>query len=683
MASSSSKNRLALLICIFLALAGQISLAENLQNVQVRIGGSLLAGPVHSLASANEVFVPLKALDMVGLQGKPGQRDETLQIFRQGKPLHAELALLQLNGHRMLALSDLARLVNGQVERSPVKKSGVPVVYLLAHVTSVSVQQGFLHITTSFPVPSSRWMLKDSASSKGIVDCYGAVAAEGVQPQPVPPGTPDVIGVRIGQFSLSTARVVLLLAPGASIRTTDSPAPTLPLITVSIHSVHSGPTRIVVNVPAVQSANALHGPSAKASQGAAASVNTQQSASLSGGRGTSQTVTPPVQTNGAGKTVLSGSGQTTAASGTAAAGSAASSATQQATTVQPAGQTGAANNGQPGAEAQLPSRGDLVRTPLVTAVQYTPLDAIEAHLVIQTGARVMPLVHYLPDGSLQILLPGVGLQLAQPSDVQITPNTSLVQSIETIVQPLHPNAAVSPPETSITVKSSRYLGFTIENDPDHLDFDLRIPRNAEGVLAGKTIVVDPGHGGVATGAVYGGYDEKNIVLQIALKLRRDLEAAGVRVVMTRDRDVNVPLADRPALANQIHADFFVSIHNDDCSVPNAASGTTTYYHMQDPSSRALATSVERSILAVSGLPARGARSDTMLYQHGLEVLRESTMPAILIEVAYLNNTVDRRKLIDPDFQARIAKAIVRGLRTYVEGTSQTASLVPTLPGILR
>jgi N-acetylmuramoyl-L-alanine amidase len=197
-----------------------------------------------------------------------------------------------------------------------------------------------------------------------------------------------------------------------------------------------------------------------------------------------------------------------------------------------------------------------------------------------------------------------------------------------------------------------------------------------GVLAGKTIVVDPGHGGTSTGAlghlsgslVY----EKNCTLAIALKLRDLLDRAGVKVIMTRESDVDVPLGERPRMANDLHADLFFSIHNDSNGTRNSNSGTTTYYHMGDPASHAMAVCVQDAVRAVTGLPSHGARSDGSLYASGLAVLRCTTMPAILCEVAYINNERDSRLLVDPDFQQRVAQAMFDGIRSYVVGSESVA-----------
>jgi N-acetylmuramoyl-L-alanine amidase len=166
-----------------------------------------------------------------------------------------------------------------------------------------------------------------------------------------------------------------------------------------------------------------------------------------------------------------------------------------------------------------------------------------------------------------------------------------------------------------------------------------------------------------------------------MRLRALLEQYGARVVVTRDSDVDVPLYDRPKLAITIGADLFISIHNDSTPHLNSASGTTTYYHAADPSSRALAVCVQDAVRAVTGLPSKGALSDSVLYASGLAVLRNSTMPAVLCEVAYINNSGDRSRLVDPAFQERVAQAMCDGLRSYVEGRPSPASrqIQPEIP----
>lgn len=233
--------------------------------------------------------------------------------------------------------------------------------------------------------------------------------------------------------------------------------------------------------------------------------------------------------------------------------------------------------------------------------------------------------------------------------------------------------------SALLIRTTRAASLRVEYDKQKPVITLAVnrPRNAHGKLSEKHIVIDPGHGGTSKGAV--GRDrasivyEKDINLAIALMVRDLLAKEKATVTLTREDDSTVDLYDRPKLANEKGADFFISIHCDSTPKPNSASGTTTYYHASDPDGRALAQAIQKHLSAVTGLPNRGARTDTAIYQSGFAVLRRSEMPAVLIEVAYINNDNDRAKLKDPKFQKKVAEAIVAGLKAYIEGEKEKES----------
>ena len=223
----------------------------------------------------------------------------------------------------------------------------------------------------------------------------------------------------------------------------------------------------------------------------------------------------------------------------------------------------------------------------------------------------------------------------------------------------------------VVLELARSVGAQVLSGKTGVTLNLRAPRNTGGKLRDKIIVIDPGHGGTQAGARWREgktvIEEKTIALAIGLHIAELLSREGAKVILTRAEDKAVGLYERTALANSANAHFFISIHCDSNPRPNSASGTTIYYHKDDADSRALGQALLNEIVKVSGLPSRGVRSDSVLYQTGLAVLRTSQMPAVLIEVGYLNHSFDRAKLVNPDFQKRIAEAIVRGLKAHVEG----------------
>ena len=195
-------------------------------------------------------------------------------------------------------------------------------------------------------------------------------------------------------------------------------------------------------------------------------------------------------------------------------------------------------------------------------------------------------------------------------------------------------------------------------------------------LVGKVIVVDPGHGGrdlgardeFRTGRVY----EKDIALSIGRRLRDILEKGGATVLMTRTDDTFPSVMARPLFANDHHADLFVSIHCDSSGGQNSHSGTTVYYHMQNPTCRQMAADISRRVGQVSGIPRLGTRSDTVRFGTGFGVLRGSYMPAVLVETGYMNCDADLAKLRDDADQQRIAAGIAAGLRDFVADQAATA-----------
>lgn len=230
-----------------------------------------------------------------------------------------------------------------------------------------------------------------------------------------------------------------------------------------------------------------------------------------------------------------------------------------------------------------------------------------------------------------------------------------------------------PGSSRLVLDLAELIGYSVEEPTaDGVIVNLMVPRGVGKRMQGLRVVIDAGHGGPdSTGcsAVFNGkwIYEKNLTLAMAKQLQRMLTECGVDVIMTRTSDADVKLESRPVVANRNGADLFVSIHVDDCGIPNSASGTTAYYHMDDASSRALAHSIAENVGKVSGLPVRGAWSDRKRFPgSGMAVLRGSRVPSTLVEVGYINNSRDRAKLVDPEFHQTVARAILDGIKGYLK-----------------
>ena len=180
-------------------------------------------------------------------------------------------------------------------------------------------------------------------------------------------------------------------------------------------------------------------------------------------------------------------------------------------------------------------------------------------------------------------------------------------------------------------------------------------------LKNITVTVDAGHGGREAGAIGCLRNkEKDIVLQIAKYLQRELEHRGAKVVMTRTEDVEIPLYKRVEIANDNDSMFFVSIHANalpDTLNPLEYSGTSVYYYYNQ--SALLGAEVLTSILEQVGT------HNDKLRQASFAVVRNTQALSILVETAYLIRPDDNMILINPCYQKQFAKAIADGLENYL------------------
>jgi N-acetylmuramoyl-L-alanine amidase len=203
-------------------------------------------------------------------------------------------------------------------------------------------------------------------------------------------------------------------------------------------------------------------------------------------------------------------------------------------------------------------------------------------------------------------------------------------------------------------------GITVENDSLHIV--LRGARFAGKGLKGKTVVLDPGHGGRAWGAVGPlGTPEKDVVLRLALYLERELKRRGAGVVLTRRGDEDVELYERIDLAREAQADLLLSLHANalpDGENPWTQNGSATYYYQ--PHSRAAAEVIHRHLLKATEL-----RDDGLWYGN-LALARPTECPAVLVEVAYLIYPPEERRLRSDDFLRKLAKELARGIDEYFE-----------------
>lgn len=182
-------------------------------------------------------------------------------------------------------------------------------------------------------------------------------------------------------------------------------------------------------------------------------------------------------------------------------------------------------------------------------------------------------------------------------------------------------------------------------------------------LSDATIMVDPGHGGDDPGSEGTlGLTEANVCWDIARLLTERLVGTGARVRFTRTEPEELDERERARRANEAGADIFVSIHLNRNEEPTAE-GSSTYYFGGSPAGEALADAIQHRLVS---LGARDCRSHARSYP----ILRETRMPAVLVEPAFLSNPDEEKRLEEHGFRASVAEAVASGIRDYL-GSAHT------------
>ena len=158
----------------------------------------------------------------------------------------------------------------------------------------------------------------------------------------------------------------------------------------------------------------------------------------------------------------------------------------------------------------------------------------------------------------------------------------------------------------------------------------------------KTVCIDPGHGGTSSGATLGSRLEKDDTLRLSLLVRDILEERGYTVVMTRDNDSDVSLADRCKIANKARASLFVSIHRNSSTSPDAT-GMEMWVHSSNPTDDTLLAQNILDCLDTLNITNRGIHSG---YRDGADmnyyINRHTKMPSVLAEIDFISNKNDNK-----------------------------------------
>jgi N-acetylmuramoyl-L-alanine amidase len=180
------------------------------------------------------------------------------------------------------------------------------------------------------------------------------------------------------------------------------------------------------------------------------------------------------------------------------------------------------------------------------------------------------------------------------------------------------------------------------------------------------VVLDAGHGGHDSGTTsrYAGR-EKDATLDVVMRLRPKVEAAGFRTVMTRSNDTFIPLDTRASISNRSHNVIFVSVHFNDTRRKQIR-GTEVYYNSR--CSAGIARNILNQVSAIRGASSRG------IHTANFRVLRKAQYPAVLVECGYFSNPVEGRRCASGAYREQLAEAIARGIlvQRHGEGTLAAA-----------
>ena len=221
-----------------------------------------------------------------------------------------------------------------------------------------------------------------------------------------------------------------------------------------------------------------------------------------------------------------------------------------------------------------------------------------------------------------------------------------------------------------TLRAFAYLTRAVSGGSPHTLHERELVRRSGHSLAGRIVVLDPGHGGRDTGTVAHGVTESEITLDLARRIEGRLSAIGVTVLFTRSANACPEELDRALIANQSGADVVLSLHCDSASQPEA-SGVATFFYGQErfgawsAVGEQLADLIQREIVARTGL------TDCRTHARAWLLLQRTRMPTVRIEAGYLSHPDDAARLADPAFRNTLAEAVVIALQRMYLGEDDT------------
>ncbi len=210
-------------------------------------------------------------------------------------------------------------------------------------------------------------------------------------------------------------------------------------------------------------------------------------------------------------------------------------------------------------------------------------------------------------------------------------------------------------------------------------FIFNISHPVSNSTSSKTIVIDPGHGGIDGGSSHNDLLEKNINLEVSLKLKKILSDKNIRVVMTRDKDISLEsksdlkssryrrdLNARKSIINKNNAELFVSIHVNAHPKNTKVQGVQVIHYPESKDSEHLAKEISDSINKIvfnEFLKTEQIKAEVLT--GNFYVLRESKSPGVIVEIGFITTPEDRELIQNEDYQYKMATAIAQGIIEYI------------------
>lgn len=307
----------------------------------------------------------------------------------------------------------------------------------------------------------------------------------------------------------------------------------------------------------------------------------------------------------------------------------------------------------------------------VSLKHINEINFLNNQLVVSMDGKVTPIISHLKDPNRIVFdLPNTTFgDLSQPLDsgsmgkldVRGQPHVSEVRYSLFNRDPDQVRIVIELKQASAIQVNHEFFGDQLVIDLNETsDFESPIQAPSAGEQDRKIVVIDPGHGGSDPGTTsISNKHEKDFNLALSLKVQELLlKEPDIEVLMTRDSDVYPTRTERVQLANKLNADVFVSIHGNSVLKSPQANGTETYYY-QRSSSKELADAIHKRLIKAIGLKDRGVK------EKSLQVIRETKMAAVLLEVGFLSNISDEKLMLSNTVQYKAAQAIVDGIKEYL------------------